>query len=171
MITSFDSRITLTMSKSKRCKYISKINAGLGGTMSMKLKRCVLRRRTHLDTSVCTLWNGKKQCVIYFGAWTIWRVYGNAKYINRWLCNRSRPVDQHYLKELEALGHRFWRWKWLIMLHASVDGSLKRWWSIFDMVNGGGTEIDLMAAELAEGVTTIRKQRAAWNYDLARNVD
>ncbi|TCM60224.1 UDP-N-acetylglucosamine 1-carboxyvinyltransferase [Acinetobacter calcoaceticus] len=65
----------------------------------------------------------------------------------------SRPVDQH-LKALEALGAE------IVVeagyVHAKVDGRLKGGEVVFDMVTVGGTENILMAAVLAEGVTTIR---------------
>lgn len=65
----------------------------------------------------------------------------------------SRPVDQH-LKALEALGAE------IVVeagyVHAKVDGRLKGGEVVFDMVTVGGTENILMAAVLADGVTTIR---------------
>ncbi|MBF7683326.1 UDP-N-acetylglucosamine 1-carboxyvinyltransferase [Acinetobacter sp. B5B] len=65
----------------------------------------------------------------------------------------SRPVDQH-LKALEALGAHIEVDAGYV--HAKVDGRLKGGEVIFDMVTVGGTENILMAAVLAEGVTTIR---------------
>lgn len=65
----------------------------------------------------------------------------------------SRPVDQH-LKALEALGAHIEVENGYV--HAKVDGRLKGAEVIFDMVTVGGTENILMAAALAEGVTTIR---------------
>lgn len=65
----------------------------------------------------------------------------------------SRPVDQH-LKALEALGAEIEVENGYV--HAKVDGRLKGGEVIFDMVTVGGTENILMAAALAEGVTTIR---------------
>lgn len=65
----------------------------------------------------------------------------------------SRPVDQH-LKALEALGAQIEVENGYV--HATVDGRLKGADIIFDMVTVGGTENLLMAAVLAEGVTTIR---------------
>lgn len=65
----------------------------------------------------------------------------------------SRPVDQH-LKALEALGAEIEVEAGYV--HAKVDGRLKGGEVIFDMVTVGGTENILMAAVLADGVTTIR---------------
>lgn len=65
----------------------------------------------------------------------------------------SRPVDQH-LKALEALGAEIQVEAGYV--HAKVDGRLKGGEVVFDMVTVGGTENILMAAVLAEGVTTIR---------------
>lgn len=64
----------------------------------------------------------------------------------------SRPVDQH-LKAMEALGAKIEVEAGYV--HAKVDGRLKGGEVIFDMVTVGGTENILMAAVLAEGVTTI----------------
>lgn len=65
----------------------------------------------------------------------------------------SRPVDQH-LKALEALGAEIEVEAGYV--HAKVDGRLKGGEVVFDMVTVGGTENILLAAVLAEGVTTIR---------------
>ena len=65
----------------------------------------------------------------------------------------SRPVDQH-LKALEALGAHIEVENGYV--HASVDGVLKGGEVMFNMVTVGGTENILMAAALADGVTTIR---------------
>lgn len=65
----------------------------------------------------------------------------------------SRPVDQH-LKALEALGAEIQVEAGYV--HAKVDGRLKGGEVVFDMVTVGGTENILLAAVLAEGVTTIR---------------
>lgn len=65
----------------------------------------------------------------------------------------SRPVDQH-LKALEALGATIEVENGYVNAH--VDGRLKGGEVIFDMVTVGGTENILMAAVLADGVTTIR---------------
>ena len=65
----------------------------------------------------------------------------------------SRPVDQH-LKALEALGAKIEVENGYVL--AEVDGRLKGGEVIFDMVTVGGTENILMAAALADGVTTIR---------------
>lgn len=65
----------------------------------------------------------------------------------------SRPVDQH-LKALEALGAEIEVEAGYV--NAKVDGRLKGGEVVFDMVTVGGTENILMAAVLAEGVTTIR---------------
>ncbi|GAB3053134.1 UDP-N-acetylglucosamine 1-carboxyvinyltransferase [Acinetobacter apis] len=65
----------------------------------------------------------------------------------------SRPVDQH-LKALEALGASIEVENGYV--HAKVDGRLKGGEVIFDMVTVGGTENILMAAVLADGITTIR---------------
>ncbi|WP_224974233.1 UDP-N-acetylglucosamine 1-carboxyvinyltransferase [Acinetobacter oleivorans] len=80
--------------------------------------------------------------------------YGNAKVSLPGGCAiGSRPVDQH-LKALEALGAHIDVENGYV--HASVDGRLKGGEVVFDMVTVGGTENILMAAALAEGVTTIR---------------
>lgn len=65
----------------------------------------------------------------------------------------SRPVDQH-LKALEALGAEIKVEAGYV--YAKVDGRLKGGEVVFDMVTVGGTENILMAAVLADGVTTIR---------------
>ena len=65
----------------------------------------------------------------------------------------SRPVDQH-LKALEALGAEIEVEAGYVL--AKVDGRLKGGEVVFDMVTVGGTENILMAAALADGVTTIR---------------
>ncbi|MEZ7924015.1 MAG: UDP-N-acetylglucosamine 1-carboxyvinyltransferase [Acinetobacter towneri] len=65
----------------------------------------------------------------------------------------SRPVDQH-LKALEALGAEIEVENGYV--NAKVNGRLKGGEVVFDMVTVGGTENILMAAVLAEGVTTIR---------------
>jgi len=65
----------------------------------------------------------------------------------------SRPVDQH-LKALEALGVHIEVENGYV--NAKVDGRLKGADITFDMVTVGGTENILMAAVLAEGVTTLR---------------
>ena len=80
--------------------------------------------------------------------------YGNAKVSLPGGCAiGSRPVDQH-LKALEALGAHIEVENGYV--HASVEGRLKGGEVVFDMVTVGGTENILMAAALAEGVTTIR---------------
>ncbi|MDR7017000.1 UDP-N-acetylglucosamine 1-carboxyvinyltransferase [Acinetobacter sp. 3657] len=80
--------------------------------------------------------------------------YGNAKVSLPGGCAiGSRPVDQH-LKALEALGAQIEVENGYV--HASVDGRLKGGEVFFDMVTVGGTENILMAAALADGVTTIR---------------
>ena len=80
--------------------------------------------------------------------------YGNAKVSLPGGCAiGSRPVDQH-LKALEALGAHIEVENGYV--HASVDGRLKGGEVVFDMVTVGGTENILMAAALADGVTTIR---------------
>lgn len=65
----------------------------------------------------------------------------------------SRPVDQH-LKALEALGAHIEVENGYV--NAKVDGRLKGADITFDIVTVGGTENILMAAVLAEGVTTLR---------------
>ncbi len=80
--------------------------------------------------------------------------YGNAEVSLPGGCAiGSRPVDQH-LKALEALGATIRVENGYV--HATVEGRLKGGEVIFDMVTVGGTENILMAAALAEGVTTIR---------------
>jgi UDP-N-acetylglucosamine 1-carboxyvinyltransferase len=65
----------------------------------------------------------------------------------------SRPVDQH-LKALEALGAEIEVDAGYV--NAKIDGRLKGGEVVFDVVTVGGTENILMAAALADGVTTIR---------------
>jgi len=65
----------------------------------------------------------------------------------------SRPVDLH-LKALEALGAHIEVENGYV--NAKVDGRLKGADITFDMVTVGGTENILMAAVLAESVTTLR---------------
>lgn len=80
--------------------------------------------------------------------------YGNAKVSLPGGCAiGSRPVDQH-LKALETLGAHIEVENGYV--HASVEGRLKGGEVVFDMVTVGGTENILMAAALADGVTTIR---------------
>lgn len=80
--------------------------------------------------------------------------YGNAKVSLPGGCAiGSRPVDQH-LKALEALGAHIEVENGYV--HATVDGRLKGGEVVFDMVTVGGTENILMAAALADGITTIR---------------
>ncbi|MDA3452391.1 MULTISPECIES: UDP-N-acetylglucosamine 1-carboxyvinyltransferase [Acinetobacter] len=80
--------------------------------------------------------------------------YGNAKVSLPGGCAiGSRPVDQH-LKALEALGAHIEVENGYV--HASVEGRLKGGEVVFDMVTVGGTENILMAAALADGITTIR---------------
>ena len=80
--------------------------------------------------------------------------YGNAKVSFPGGCAiGSRPVALH-LKAMEALGAKIEVENGYV--HASIDGRLKGGEVVFDMVTVGGTENILMAAVLAEGVTTIR---------------
>lgn len=80
--------------------------------------------------------------------------YGKAKVSLPGGCTiGSRPVDQH-LKAMEALGAVIEVEAGYV--HAKVDGRLKGGEVVFDMVTVGGTENILMAAVLADGVTTIR---------------
>jgi UDP-N-acetylglucosamine 1-carboxyvinyltransferase len=80
--------------------------------------------------------------------------YGNAKVSLPGGCAiGSRPVDLH-LKAMEALGAKIEVENGYV--HASIDGRLRGGEVVFDMVTVGGTENILMAAVLAEGVTTIR---------------
>lgn len=80
--------------------------------------------------------------------------FGNAKVSLPGGCAiGSRPVDLH-LKAMEALGAKIEVENGYV--HASIDGRLKGGEVVFDMVTVGGTENILMAAVLAEGVTTIR---------------
>ena len=80
--------------------------------------------------------------------------YGNAKVSLPGGCAiGSRPVDLH-LKAMEALGAKIEVENGYV--HASIDGRLKGGEVVFDMVTVGGTENIMMAAVLAEGVTTIR---------------
>ena len=80
--------------------------------------------------------------------------YGNAKVSLPGGCAiGSRPVNLH-LKAMEALGAKIEVENGYV--HASIDGRLKGGEVVFDMVTVGGTENILMAAVLADGVTTIR---------------
>ena len=80
--------------------------------------------------------------------------YGNAKVSLPGGCAiGSRPVDLH-LKAMEALGAKIEVENGYV--HASIDGRLKGGEVVFDMITVGGTENILMAAVLADGVTTIR---------------
>lgn len=66
----------------------------------------------------------------------------------------SRPVDQH-LKALEAMGATIVVENGYVKATAPAGGKLKGCDFSFDMVTVGGTENTIMAATLADGVTTL----------------
>ncbi|MBC68685.1 MULTISPECIES: UDP-N-acetylglucosamine 1-carboxyvinyltransferase [Acinetobacter] len=149
-----DSPITLTnVPNLKDVNTLVKLIAGLGVTMSYE------GETVHADTSTLDnqfapyeLVKTMRASILVLGP--LLARYGNAKVSLPGGCAiGSRPVDQH-LKALEALGAQIEVENGYV--HASVDGRLKGGEVVFDMVTVGGTENILMAAALADGVTTIR---------------
>ncbi|MEX5366459.1 UDP-N-acetylglucosamine 1-carboxyvinyltransferase [Acinetobacter haemolyticus] len=149
-----DSPITLTnVPNLKDVNTLVKLIAGLGVTMSYE-GETVCADASTLDNQFAPyeLVKTMRASILVLGP--LLARYGNAKVSLPGGCAiGSRPVDQH-LKALEALGAQIEVENGYV--HASVDGRLKGGEVIFDMVTVGGTENILMAAALAEGVTTIR---------------
>ncbi|ANF81126.1 UDP-N-acetylglucosamine 1-carboxyvinyltransferase [Acinetobacter sp. NCu2D-2] len=149
-----DTPITLTnVPNLKDVNTLVKLIAGLGITMTYEGDKVVA------DTSTLTnqfapyeLVKTMRASILVLGP--LLARYGSAQVSLPGGCAiGSRPVDQH-LKALEALGAE------IVVeagyVHAKVDGRLKGGEVVFDMVTVGGTENILMAAVLADGVTTIR---------------
>ncbi|NNP68624.1 UDP-N-acetylglucosamine 1-carboxyvinyltransferase [Acinetobacter sp. Ac_5812] len=149
-----DSPITLTnVPNLKDVNTLVKLIAGLGVTMSYE-GETVCADASTLDNQFAPyeLVRTMRASILVLGP--LLARYGNAKVSLPGGCAiGSRPVDQH-LKALEALGAQIEVENGYV--HASVDGRLKGGEVVFDMVTVGGTENILMAAALAEGVTTIR---------------
>ena len=132
---------------------INKIIAGLGVTITYE------GDTVHADASTLTnqfapydLVKTMRASILVLGP--LLARYGHAKVSLPGGCTiGSRPVDLH-LKAMEALGAKIDVENGYV--HASVDGRLKGGEVVFDMVTVGGTENILMAAVLADGVTTIR---------------
>lgn len=149
-----DSPITLTnVPNLKDVNTLVKLIAGLGITMSYEGDTVVA------DTSTLSnqfapyeLVKTMRASILVLGP--LLARYGSAQVSLPGGCAiGSRPVDQH-LKALEALGAEIQVENGYV--HAKVDGRLKGGEVVFDMVTVGGTENILMAAVLANGVTTIR---------------
>lgn len=149
-----DSPITLTnVPNLKDVNTLVKLIAGLGVTMSYE-GETVCADASTLDNQFAPyeLVRTMRASILVLGP--LLARYGNAKVSLPGGCAiGSRPVDQH-LKALEALGAQIEVENGYV--HASVDGRLKGGEVVFDMVTVGGTENILMAAALADGVTTIR---------------
>jgi UDP-N-acetylglucosamine 1-carboxyvinyltransferase len=149
-----DSPITLTnVPNLKDVNTLVKLIAGLGVTMSYE-EETVRADTSTLDNQFAPyeLVKTMRASILVLGP--LLARYGNAKVSLPGGCAiGSRPVDQH-LKALEALGAQIEVENGYV--HASVDGRLKGGEVVFDMVTVGGTENILMAAALADGVTTIR---------------
>ena len=149
-----DSPITLTnVPHLKDVNTLVKLIAGLGVTMTYE-DDTVRADASTLDNQFAPyeLVRTMRASILVLGP--LLARYGNAKVSLPGGCAiGSRPVDQH-LKALEALGAQIEVENGYV--HASVDGRLKGGEVIFDMVTVGGTENILMAAVLADGVTTIR---------------
>ncbi|WP_277560318.1 UDP-N-acetylglucosamine 1-carboxyvinyltransferase [Acinetobacter beijerinckii] len=149
-----DSPTTLTnVPNLKDVNTLVKLIAGLGITMSYE-GDIVRADASTLDNQFAPyeLVKTMRASILVLGP--LLARYGNAKVSLPGGCAiGSRPVDQH-LKALEALGAQIEVENGYV--HASVDGRLKGGEVIFDMVTVGGTENILMAAALADGVTTIR---------------
>jgi len=149
-----DSPITLTnVPNLKDVNTLVKLIAGLGVTMSYE-GETVRADTSTLDNQFAPyeLVKTMRASILVLGP--LLARYGNAKVSLPGGCAiGSRPVDQH-LKALEALGAQIEVENGYV--HASVDGRLKGGEVVFDMVTVGGTENILMAAALADGVTTIR---------------
>lgn len=149
-----DSPITLSnVPNLKDVNTLVKLIAGLGVTMRYE-GETVCADASTLDNQFAPyeLVRTMRASILVLGP--LLARYGNAKVSLPGGCAiGSRPVDQH-LKALEALGAHIEVENGYV--HASVDGRLKGGEVVFDMVTVGGTENILMAAALADGVTTIR---------------
>lgn len=149
-----DSPITLTnVPNLKDVNTLVKLIGGLGVTISYE-NDTVKANTSTLDNQFAPyeLVKTMRASILVLGP--LLARYGNAKVSLPGGCAiGSRPVDQH-LKALEALGAHIEVENGYV--HATVDGRLKGGEVIFDMVTVGGTENILMAAALADGVTTIR---------------
>ncbi|MFG4474027.1 UDP-N-acetylglucosamine 1-carboxyvinyltransferase [Acinetobacter baumannii] len=149
-----DSPITLTnVPNLKDVNTLVKLIGGLGVTISYE-NDTVKADTSTLDNQFAPyeLVKTMRASILVFGP--LLARYGNAKVSLPGGCAiGSRPVDQH-LKALEALGAHIEVENGYV--HATVDGRLKGGEVVFDMVTVGGTENILMAAALADGVTTIR---------------
>ncbi|CAP02137.1 UDP-N-acetylglucosamine 1-carboxyvinyltransferase (Enoylpyruvate transferase) (UDP-N-acetylglucosamine enolpyruvyl transferase) (EPT) [Acinetobacter baumannii SDF] len=149
-----DSPITLTnVPNLKDVNTLVKLIGGLGVTISYE-NDTVKADTSTLDNQFAPyeLVKTMRASILVLGP--LLAHYGNAKVSLPGGCAiGSRPVDQH-LKALEALGAHIEVENGYV--HATVDGRLKGGEVVFDMVTVGGTENILMAAALADGVTTIR---------------
>lgn len=149
-----DSPITLTnVPNLKDVNTLVKLIGGLGVTISYE-NDTVKADTSTLDNQFAPyeLVKTMRASILVLGP--LLARYGNAKVSLPGGCAiGSRPVDQH-LKALEALGAHIEVENGYV--HANVDGRLKGGEVVFDMVTVGGTENILMAAALADGVTTIR---------------
>ncbi|MBJ9580821.1 UDP-N-acetylglucosamine 1-carboxyvinyltransferase [Acinetobacter baumannii] len=149
-----DSPITLTnVPNLKDVNTLVKLIGGLGVTISYENDTVKVDTST-LDNQFAPyeLVKTMRASILVLGP--LLARYGNAKVSLPGGCAiGSRPVDQH-LKALEALGAHIEVENGYV--HATVDGRLKGGEVVFDMVTVGGTENILMAAALADGVTTIR---------------
>ncbi|EPW3206212.1 UDP-N-acetylglucosamine 1-carboxyvinyltransferase [Acinetobacter baumannii] len=149
-----DSPITLTnVPNLKDVNTLVKLIGGLGVTISYE-NDTVKADTSTLDNQFAPyeLVKTMRASILVLGP--LLARYGNAKVSLPGGCAiGSRPVDQH-LKALEALGVHIEVENGYV--HATVDGRLKGGEVVFDMVTVGGTENILMAAALADGVTTIR---------------
>lgn len=149
-----DSPITLTnVPNLKDVNTLVKLIGGLGVTISYE-NNTVKADTSTLDNQFAPyeLVKTMRASILVLGP--LLARYGNAKVSLPGGCAiGSRPVDQH-LKALEALGAHIEVENGYV--HATVDGRLKGGEVVFDMVTVGGTENILMAAALADGVTTIR---------------
>lgn len=149
-----DSPITLTnVPNLKDVNTLVKLIGGLGVTISYE-NDTVKADTSTLDNQFAPyeLVKTMRASILVLGP--LLARYGNAKVSLPGGCAiGSRPVDQH-LKALEALGAHIEVENGYV--HATVDGRLKDGEVVFDMVTVGGTENILMAAALADGVTTIR---------------
>ncbi|MDC4473562.1 UDP-N-acetylglucosamine 1-carboxyvinyltransferase [Acinetobacter baumannii] len=149
-----DSPITLTnVPNLKDVNTLVKLIGGLGVTISY-VNDTVKADTSTLDNQFAPyeLVKTMRASILVLGP--LLARYGNAKVSLPGGCAiGSRPVDQH-LKALEALGAHIEVENGYV--HATVDGRLKGGEVVFDMVTVGGTENILMAAALADGVTTIR---------------
>ncbi|MGF0434933.1 UDP-N-acetylglucosamine 1-carboxyvinyltransferase [Acinetobacter baumannii] len=149
-----DSPITLTnVPNLKDVNTLVKLIGGLGVTISYE-NDTVKADTSTLDNQFAPyeLVKTMRASILVLGP--LLARYGNAKVSLPGGCAiGSRPVDQH-LKALEALGAHIEVENGYV--HVTVDGRLKGGEVVFDMVTVGGTENILMAAALADGVTTIR---------------